>query len=37
LGSELKIPVYQFVKKALIRKFGKDWYLALEEQAKMTS
>lgn len=37
LGSELKIPVYQFVKKALIRKFGKDWYLALEEQVKMTS
>ena len=37
LGAELKIPVYQFVKTALIRKFGMDWYLALEEQAKKTS
>ncbi len=26
LGEELKIPVYQFVKEALIRKFGKAWY-----------
>jgi len=30
LGKELQIPVYKFVKDALIRKFGKDWYAELE-------
>ena len=34
LGNALKIPVYQFVKTALIRKFGADWYEALETYAK---
>ena len=34
LGKELKVPVYKFVKEALIRKFGKDWYLELELAAK---
>jgi len=34
LGNELQIPVYKFVKKALIRKFGEDWYNELEEVAK---
>ncbi len=33
LGRELKVPVYKFVKEALIRKFGKDWYEALEKVA----
>lgn len=33
LGKELKIPVYQFVKQALIRKFGEPWYAELEEIA----
>lgn len=33
-GRSLKIPVYQFVKTALIRKFGSSWYEALEEYAK---
>lgn len=33
LGKELKVPVYQFVKEALIRRFGKDWYLELEKIA----
>ena len=33
LGKELKIPVYKFVKDALIRKFGKDWYEELEKVA----
>lgn len=33
LGQELKVPIYQFVKEALIRKFGKAWYEALEEVA----
>tara|TARA_S200000501_G_scaffold378748_1_gene443304 strand:+ start:4296 stop:4865 length:570 start_codon:yes stop_codon:yes gene_type:complete len=37
LGNTLKIPIYQFVKKALIRKFGKAWFEALEEFAKKTS
>ena len=34
LGKELKVPVYKFVKEALIRKFGEDWYLELEKVAE---
>lgn len=26
LGKELQIPVYKFVKEALVRKFGETWY-----------
>ena len=37
LGNSLKIPIFQFVKKALIRKFGKAWFNTLEEFAKKTS
>lgn len=33
LGKELKVPVYQFVKEALVRKFGESWYQELEEVA----
>jgi len=33
LGEELKIPIYKFVKEALIRKFGKEWYQELEKIA----
>jgi len=33
LGAELKVPVFIFVKDALIRKFGQDWYAELEEVA----
>ena len=33
LGKELQIPIYKFVKEALIRKFGEDWYLELEKVA----
>jgi hypothetical protein len=33
LGKELQVPVYQFVKQALIRKFGEDWYRDLEQVA----
>jgi len=29
LGTSLKVPVYHFVKEALIRKFGEDWYQEL--------
>ena len=34
LGKELQIPIYKFVKEALIRKFGEDWYIELEQVAK---
>jgi hypothetical protein len=31
LGQELEVPVYKFVKEALVRRFGEDWYLELEK------
>lgn len=34
LGKELQVPVYKFVKQALIRKFGEDWYSELEQVAE---
>ena len=34
LGMELQVPIYKFVKEALIRKFGEDWYEQLETVAK---
>ena len=34
LGNELKVPVYKFVKDALIRKFGEDWYQELTNIAQ---
>ena len=34
LGSALKVPIYKFVKEALIRKFGQIWYNELELVAK---
>ncbi|HRN98048.1 MAG TPA: DUF3109 family protein [Flavobacterium sp.] len=40
LGKELEVPVYKFVKEALIRRFGADWYAELEtiaEQWKLQS
>lgn len=33
LGHELKVPLYKFLKDALIRKFGKEWYGQLEAYA----
>ena len=33
LGKELQVPVYKFVKEALIRKFGQNWYDELEKIA----
>ena len=33
LGTELQVPVYKFVKTALIRKFGENWYAELEKVA----
>ncbi|MGI9547311.1 MAG: DUF3109 family protein [Flavobacteriaceae bacterium] len=37
LGDQLKIPIYQFVREALIRKFGQKWYAELEETARTLS
>lgn len=34
LGKELQVPIYKFVKEALIRKFGEDWYMELEKVAQ---
>jgi hypothetical protein len=34
LGEELSVPVYKFVKEALIRKFGQQWYDELEKVAE---
>ena len=34
LGKELQVPIYKFVKQALIRKYGTDWYEALEKIAE---
>jgi hypothetical protein len=33
-GKKLKVPVYQFVKEALIRKYGEDFYRALQQIAE---
>lgn len=35
LGKKLKVPVYQFLKPALIRKFGEEFYIALEQAAQL--
>ena len=35
LGAELKVPVFKFVKDALIRKFGKKWFAELEQAAEV--
>jgi len=34
LGKKMQMPVYQFVKDALIRKYGEDFYEALEGAAE---
>lgn len=33
LGKTLQVPVYQFVKEALIRKFGNEWFEVLHQAA----
>ncbi len=33
LGDELKVPVYKFLKEPLIRKYGEEFYEALEAAA----
>lgn len=37
LGASLKVPVYKFVKDALVRKFGEHWYAELEKVAVKNS
>lgn len=34
LGKSLQVPIYKFVKEALIRKFGEAWYEKLEKIAE---
>ena len=34
LGRQLQVPLYQFLKEPLIRKFGEDWYGEIEIIAK---
>jgi hypothetical protein len=33
-GKKLQVPAYVFLKEALIRKYGKDFYEALERVAQ---
>jgi Protein of unknown function (DUF3109) len=33
LGKQLKVPVYQFLKESIIRKYGSSFYTALEKIA----
>jgi hypothetical protein len=33
LGKHLKVPVYKFLKEALIRKYGESWFAELEKVA----
>jgi hypothetical protein len=33
LGSKLGVPVFRFLKEALVRKFGLEWYSELEVHA----
>lgn len=35
LGKSLQVPVYQFLKEPLIRKYGKDFYDALDTTARV--
>jgi hypothetical protein len=34
LGKKLKVPVYEFLKEPLVRKFGEEFYQALDAAAK---
>ncbi|MFN4300278.1 MAG: DUF3109 family protein [Thermaurantimonas sp.] len=34
LGAQLKVPVYAFLKNAIIRKYGEEWYQKLDDAAK---
>ena len=32
-GKKLKVPVFQFLKEPIIRKYGVDFFAAMEEYA----
>jgi hypothetical protein len=34
-GKKLEVPVYEFLKEPLVRRFGKEFYNALDKAAKM--
>lgn len=34
LGKKLKVPTYEFLKEAIIRKYGEEFYNALDQVAK---
>jgi hypothetical protein len=34
-GQQLGVPVYQFLKEPLIRKYGEAWYEKLEEEVRL--
>ena len=33
-GKRLKVPVYAFLKESIVRKYGEEFYAALEAAAK---
>ena len=33
-GRELQLPVYKFLREPVIRRFGEEWYKALEAAAE---
>lgn len=35
LGERLKVPVYQFLKQAIIRKYGEEFYQVLDQLAQI--
>ena len=35
LGNKLKVPVYQFLKEAIIRKYGQEYYEAMDAYHQM--
>lgn len=37
LGDQINLPVYQFLKEALIRAYGQEFYNQLDEAAKLLS
>ena len=34
LGKKLKVPTYEFLKESITRKYGEDFYNALDKAAK---
>jgi hypothetical protein len=34
LGKKLKVPTYEFLKEAIVRKYGEEFYTALDKAAK---